>query len=224
MDKSNSIANKLYVDSDEKLLITIKKKINRTNNKGIGAGGSNTNFNGKSFEDKTNNENRLLQQGFTKTILTTSKCKKSYNYYLSKKYENKTIIFVLQNGFKLFMKHKYNIINIWRCPDEAYIIEYNTGKIEIKILEKKTQNVSGSVETKLWASPSLKREYQLLLGDKFNIYYGLCVNSYLKTLLLSSHQKYTILLTILKENNIICLFGDDINYFETFDVWFNNSL
>ena len=67
------------------------------------------------------------------------------------------------------MKHKYNI-KIFRCPDEAYIIEYNTGKIEIKILEKKTQNVSGSVETKLWASPSLKREYQLLLGDKFNIY------------------------------------------------------
>jgi len=31
--------------------------------------------------------------------------------------------------------------------------------VEIKIVEKKEQNVEGSVETKLWSSPSLKREY-----------------------------------------------------------------
>ena len=33
-----------------------------------------------------------------------------------------------------------------------------------------------------------------------------------------------ILNTILNENNIKVLFGDDENYFETFDTWFNNSL
>jgi hypothetical protein len=28
----------------------------------------------------------------------------------------------------------------------------------------------------------------------------------------------------LNETNIAVLFGDDENYFETFDTWFNNSL
>jgi hypothetical protein len=40
----------------------------------------------------------------------------------------------------------------------------------------------------------------------------------------STEKKYTILQTIFKENNIVCLFGDDEDYFETFDLWFNNSL
>ena len=33
-------------------------------NKGTGAGGANTNFYGKKFEDKTNNQNRLLEMGY----------------------------------------------------------------------------------------------------------------------------------------------------------------
>ena len=52
------------------------------------------------------------------------------------------------------MKYKYNI-SMFRCPDEAYIIEYKNGKIQVKILEKKEQNVEGSVETKLWAGVAL---------------------------------------------------------------------
>ena len=43
----------------------------QTNNKGTGAGSSNTNYYGKQFEEKTNNENRLLEQGFTKNTITT---------------------------------------------------------------------------------------------------------------------------------------------------------
>lgn len=54
------------------------------------------------------------------------------------------------------MKNNYNI-NLFRNPDEAYIIKYNTGKKIIKILEKKEQHIEGSVETKLWSGPSLKR-------------------------------------------------------------------
>ena len=38
-------------------------------NKETGAGGSNTNKHGKLFEDKTNNEPRLLSDGFTKKML-----------------------------------------------------------------------------------------------------------------------------------------------------------
>ena len=115
-------------------------------NKGTGAGGKNTNIYGKKFEDKTNNENKLIDDGFIKE-----------SYYFYKIFENKTIYFTLQNGLKLFIKSKYDI-DIFRCPDEAYIIETIDGEIIIKILEKKEQNVEGSVETKLWSSPSLKRE------------------------------------------------------------------
>ena len=111
---------------------------------------------------------------------------------MSKTFEDKTIIFVLQNGLKTYLKHKYNI-KIFRCPDEAYIIEYTTGKKIIKILEKKEQRVDGSVETKLWSGPSLKREYELVLGNNFEVFYGFCVSGFLKKQMISTEKKYMIL-------------------------------
>jgi hypothetical protein len=191
------------------------------NNKGTGAGGANTNFYGKKFEDKTNNQERLVEIGYVKN--SYAKKKKANDYYLSKTFEDKTVVFVLQNGLKTYMKYKYNI-DMFRCPDEAYIIEYTSGRKVIKILEKKEQNVEGSVETKLWSGPSLKREYELVLDGKFEVYYGFCVSEFLKKKLISNDNKYIILNTIFQENNIDVLFGDDDNYFETIDTWFNNSL
>jgi hypothetical protein len=191
-------------------------------NKGTGAGGAKTNYYGKKFEDKTNNEERLLNDGYIKHSFT-QKPKKAYDYYLSKTLEDKKIVFVLQNGLKMYMKNKYNL-ELFRCPDEAYIIEYTTGRKVIKILEKKEQNVEGSVETKLWSGSSLKREYELVLGLEFEVFYGFCVSEFLKKKLISNEKKYTILNIICNENNIAVLFGDDENYFETFDTWFNNSL
>lgn len=188
-------------------------------NKGTGAGGANTNYYGKKFEEKTNNQQRLLEIGYIKNSFI-QKPKKAYDYYLSKTFETKTIVFVLQNGLKMYMKNKYNI-DMFRCPDEAYIIEYTSGRKVIKILEKKEQNVEGSVETKLWSGPSLKREYELILGPEFEVFYGFCVSEFLKQKLVSNEKKYTTLNTIFNENNIVVLFGDDENYFETFDTWFN---
>jgi len=46
----------------------------------------------------------------------------------------------------------------------------------------------------------------------------------LKKKLTSNEKKYIILNTIFNESNIAVLFGDDDNYFETFNKWFNNSL
>jgi hypothetical protein len=191
-------------------------------NKGTGAGGANTNYYGKKFEEKTNNQQRLLENGYTKNSFT-KKPKQKYDYYLSKTFDDKTIVFVLHNGLKIYMKKKYNI-ELFRCPDEAYIIEYNSGRKVVKILEKKEQNVEGTVETKLWSGPSLKREYELVLGPNFEVFYGFCVSEFLKNKLVSNEKKYTILNTIFIETNIAVLFGDDENYFETFDSWFNNSL
>lgn len=208
------IMSKLNTIEDNKQLIII--------NKGSGAGGANTNYYGKKFEEKTNNLQRLLEMGYIKYSFT-KKPKKAYDYYLSKTFEDKTIVFVLQNGLKMYMKHKYNI-DLFRCPDEAYIIEYTSGRKVIKILEKKEQNVEGSVETKLWSGPSLKREYEIILGEEFEVFYGFCISDFLKNKLTSTEKKYIILNTIFCENNIDVLFGDDENYFETFDIWINNSL
>ena len=158
--------------------------------------------------------------GYTQNSFT-KKQKKTYDFYLTKSFENKTIVFVLQNGFKIYMKNKFNI-NLFRCPDEAYIIEYTSGRKVIKILEKKVQNVEGSVETKLWSGPSLKREYELVLGENFEVFYGFCVSEFLKNKLISNEKKYTTLNTIFNENNIAVLYGDDENYFDTLDIWFNS--
>ena len=96
-------------------------------NKGTGAGGTNTNYYGKHFEDKTNNQTRLLNDGYIKHSFVYKKQTNAYGYYLSKTFEDKKIVFVLQNGLKKYMKSTYNI-DAFRCPDEAYIIEYSSGR------------------------------------------------------------------------------------------------
>lgn len=195
---------------------TLEANAQQIINKGTGAGGSNTNYYGKLFEEKTNNEKRLLGNGYEKTILN----KKSKNgYYLSKTFEDKTVTFVSQSGLKEFIKHKYNI-ELFRCPDEAYIIEYVSGRKVIKILEKKEQNVEGSVDTKLLAGPIFKEEYTEALEHNFEVEYAFCVSKFLQDKIMSSEKKYIIFNKLMKNHNISILFGDDDNYFETFDMWF----
>ena len=194
-----------------------------TINRGTGAGGANTNLFGKKFEEKTNNENRLIADGFTKAWPETIKKPKKHECYLKKTLDDRTIYFVLQTGLKTFSKNKYDI-ELFRCPDEAYIIEYKSGRKVIKILEKKEQNVEGSVETKLWAGPALKREYELILGEGFEVTYGFCLSSFLKDKITSGDKKYTTLTTILREARIDTLFGDDGDYFEQFDAWLSSGL
>lgn len=205
-------------DNDkENIKELVEKTANIYINRGTGAGGANTNYHGKKFEDKTNNQTRLLDLGYTKNSFT-KKPKKTHDYYLSNTFQDRTITFVLQGGLKKYMKKKYNIES-FRCPDEAYIIEYNTGRKVLKILEKKEQNVEGSVETKLWSGPALKREYEIVVGEDFEVHYCFCISDFLKRKLTSVEKKYTILNTIFIENNICVLFGDDENYFETLDKW-----
>lgn len=184
-------------------------------NKGTGAGGSMTNISGKSFEEKTNNEDNLLNFGFVKTTLNDTKC----GYYLKKDYKDKSIVYVSQSGLKTYMKWKYDI-DMFRCPDEAYIITYKRRKhVVIKILEKKAQNGSGSVETKLWAGNSLKREYLLVLGDMFKVEYAFTLSNYLENKMKSNHEKYNILYQILNEDSINVFYGDSPNYINTINNW-----
>jgi len=50
-------------------------------NKGTGAGGKNTNVNGKSFEDKTENITRLMKKGYIKTIIDPKKQRQNITIY-----------------------------------------------------------------------------------------------------------------------------------------------
>lgn len=119
-------------------LHTIKKV-----NKGTGAGGKNTNHLGKKFETFTLNENRLIENDFKVNTINKTK----YGYYLSKKYDNereeKEIIYVSQNGLKLYVKNMFNI-DLFRCPDEAYIIRIK----EKEIIEKADAKADAKTDVK----------------------------------------------------------------------------
>lgn len=230
-ERPSSVKNLQSEFSDELIEIFEKinlndKKLNDENeislkvNKGTGAGGKNTNVNGKGFEQITDIESKLFENKFEKKILKKNK----YGYYLYKNINTNTnnnkIIYLSQNGLKLYFKKNFNI-ELFRCPDEAYIIEKD-GKYTVKILEKKAQCVEGSVETKLWSGPSLKREYEIIMGENFSIEYAFCVSNFLKEKINSDNQKYKILKQILHESNINIFFGDDDNYFDKIYEWINN--
>ena len=194
----------------------IEKNDDLIKNKGTGAGGKNTNKNGKKFENITDIEIKLIENKYEKMKMDKSK----YGYYLYKNIDNNKIIYVSQNGLKLYIKQKFDI-ELFRNPDEAYIIEKN-GKYIIKILEKKAQNVEGSVETKLWSGPSLKREYEIIMGQKFVIEYAFCVSKFLQEKIISNDNKYKVLNQILDESNINIFFGEDSDYFDKIYEWINN--
>lgn len=165
-------------------------------NKGTGAGGKHTNLHGKKFEEVTDQEHNLISIGFERKTLTQAK----FGYYLLGQINNSKIIFVKQSGFKVYMRKNYNIDCI-RCPDEAYIIQHDN-IYHVIIIEKKAQTVEGSVETKLWSGHSLKRGYELVLGNQFVVSYCFTLNNFFKTKFYSNDKKYTILNQILGEAEI----------------------
>jgi hypothetical protein len=191
--------------------------INNILNKGTGAGGAKTNINGKNFEAKTSNEPRLLVQGFIKTYM--DKKEQKNNFYLEKEFPTGKLVFVQQSGLKKYIK-QFNNMDIFRCPDEAYIwFPLNETPPVLKILEKKEQQTAGSVDTKLLSGPAFKREYELALEGKFKIEYAYCLNEYFSKEFDSDSKKYKILGQILSENNIPTLFGDEEDYFGKLDAW-----
>lgn len=191
---------------DENNKIKDEKKII---NKGTGAGGKNTNKNGKEWEQKTCNRSRLIEQGY-------SEHKEGYLY---KKFDKYEILFLVQSQLKNYLKKELNK-SIERKPDEAYIVKYNDGTITLKILEKKFQKVDGSVQDKLLGGSGIRREYEIHLGSNINVSYAFCINSYLKKKF-SNKKAWK---QILNENNIPVFYGEEDDYFETLDSWINNFL
>ncbi len=198
----------------------LKNKENGLKNNGNGAGGSKTTSNGIQFEIKTSIENKLLQNNYIK-IITNPKNK--YGFYFECKNKNNTIIYLTQCGYKLYFKQKFNI-DVYKQPDEAFLI-FSNNEYHLKILEKKNQNVSGTVEDKLKTGLFTKKEYEKMLSKitqcKFNVSYAFCVSKFLQNNLQSNKIKYITIKEILQEDNIKIFYGEDENYFDLLFEWIN---
>ena len=187
-------------------------------NKGTGAGGANTNFTGKSFEQKTENETRLLASGFIRKQIPG--CEKAKTgYYLVKETTNpdQSIVYLTQGGLKAYFNHFFKK-EMCRHPDEAYLFR-NGDNYTLKILEKKNQNGSGSVDTKLLAGLGFIKEYEILLGEGFAVNYAFCISSFMKKDYVADCVKSKALREINKTYGIAVLFGEDPDYYETLDTW-----
>ena len=185
-------------------------------NKGTGAGGANTNLNGKTFETKTENETRLLSTGFVRKNIPG--CNTKNGFYLRKEISaTESITYLTQSGLKSYFK-EFHTKEMCRSPDEAYLFR-NGDKYILKILEKKNQNTAGSVDTKLLAGIGFIEEYKFLLGENFVVHYAFCISAFLKKDYIADSLKAKALRHINEKYGIAVLFGDDDNYFETLDAW-----
>lgn len=187
-------------------------------NKGTGAGGANTNANGKKFEEKTSNEPYLLANGYKRVAFSKNK----YDYMLEKTLEDgRKIMFFTQTGLKNYCNPKFGT-QLFRKPDEAYLIQKGDS-YTLKILEKKDQNGPGSVDTKLLAGPGFIAEYKYLLGPKFQVEYAFCVSSFLQNKYQTESPEAKSLRQYLQEHNIPLLFGDAEDYFMKLNQWLMRS-
>jgi len=185
-------------------------------NRGTGAGGANTNINGKAFEEKTDNEKRLLEQGFVMKRVPGKNGK--FAYYLEKIEDGKTITFMTQKGPTAYFDHFYKK-EVFREPDEAYLINKG-GVLTLKILEKKNQNTTGSVEDKLRLGSYFKNvEYPGMVGDEIRVEYAFCLSKFLKDSYIADTLKSKILREENIKNNIPVFFGEDDDYFTKLDAW-----
>jgi hypothetical protein len=212
-------------------------------------GGKNTNLEGKSFEDLTENISKLLEQGFVYDYWNqTSK----HAFTLSKTFDcsplaisvsgggegavdnivekggnggEKRILYLAQAGFKTFMKNEYGL-NFPRYPDEAYLIAYSNGRKVLKILEKKAQHVEGSADTKLMAANAFREEYRFFGEGNFEVEYAFCLNAFFKEKFHSEsakNRKYIFLQQLLKKEGIEVFYGEDADYFDRLSEWIHRD-
>jgi hypothetical protein len=192
------------------------------NNKGLGAGGKNTNESGIPFENKTKS-----------CIFEFLKNKKQFElskYGLFRIFDNVKVIFCEKRCFEYAMKDLLGYKSIRKADEVLFILSYPENKVKkMVIIEKKNQNVSGSVDLKLWSGPSLLDEYYYDSKNNnvdINIDYCFIFNDYffkpemldVKNSLrnykhLSNSQKrFRFLQNQLNERNIHIMNGSDENY------------
>lgn len=182
------------------------------------SGGANTNKSGKAFEKETDGTQQLLQSGYEKIVKSAS--------YLHKKINNKDILFFQQTNFRKYMLNEYNII-IKRNPDEIYMIKEDN-HITFKIIEKKNQQCSGTVDSKIYNGPYFIEEYTYFLKDLINknitykVEYAYSLSDYFKNLFETS-KKWQFTKDYLKKHNINIFFPSQKTYFSDIDNWITNK-
>jgi hypothetical protein len=190
-------------------------------NKGTGAGGANTNRTGLSFEAQTNNVPYLELKGFTKVIMG----KGSTSHYLQLITNEKEIYFSKKQGFKQLMKTKFGI-SVPREPDESYLIhDLQEQSFTLKIVEKKNQNVEGSVDEKLLAAHGIRRIYEKCFeNNNVTVEYAFCLSPFFKQKFTSGSLKHSMMHEIMEEWNVRLLYGKDDDYFATLNTWIGIDL
>lgn len=144
-------------------------KLTSISNKGTGAGGSNTNKNGLSYEELTDLDDRI-------TIQEKSK----YSTKIIFDDDKKCFIKTKQSNLFKCMKDEINI-NIEKAhgcknPDECYI---DKGLKNMFIIEKKFQQCSGSVCEKIQTPDFKLWQYSRTFPD-YNIIYIYCLSDWFK--------------------------------------------
>lgn len=191
-------------------------KIARKTNKGIGAGGANTNKSGKEFEQQTSIVKYLEELKFQKVEIGKGKM----DYVYEKTIDNIKITFVQQTGFVTYCKQNFNI-SFDRRPDEAFIIKKSEKDYDIKIIEKKNQMVSGTVDSKIYNGEYFKYEYSQYFKENkelnFKIYYSYCLSEYFKNKF-ETEKKWKLTKAYCQEKDIKIFFPcEEKCYQEIFD-------
>jgi hypothetical protein len=180
-------------------------------NKGAGAGGTNTNKNGLSYEEITDLKDRfkscdvnkyddiceIVFEGYDRTFIKANKT--ALHKYMNKNGEKKTD---LQPAAGC------------KQPDEAYIDKDNN---IVFIIEKKFQQGSGSVDEKIQTGPFKKIHYQELFPN-FKIYYIYCLSDWFK------RDEYKSVLNYLRQNDIPIFWGSSETYKQDIIEMINSSL
>lgn len=201
--EKNYPALKLYLEELERLKtfkdLSPKNCMNKDNNtnrinRGTGAGGSNTNANGLSYEDLTD----------LKTEYNILKHDTNHNEI---KFKDSDTIFKSSSQAGVFKCMKVSIdasvIPAHGCkrPDECFI---NEDENKIFIIEKKFQQSGGSVCEKIQTSEFKKWQYNRLFPD-YEIFYIYCLSDWFK---INTPAE----LEYLEYKNVPVFWGSDSNY------------
>lgn len=202
---NSTISPQVENQSSSESLINLDSNINEMSqemsnitltNQGTGAGGANTNASGLPFESSTDLSTEFDDE---KTIYH------QYHKQINFKNTTRNLVSTNQSVFFKYMKDKMNndITHAHGCkkPDECYIDEENKN---IFIIEKKNQNVSGSVCEKIQTSDFKKWQYGRLF-PQYNIIYIYCLSDWFKTSCVAEIE-------YLNANNVPVFWGNSENY------------
>lgn len=188
----------------------------KVTNRGTGAGGANTTKNGSSFEMVAEQNAVLHSYGFLDIEFGHIRKKPYKGMRLT--YAGGVVTMVKQHHATAYMRHHFGIDITYR-PDELYIIITTTGEHIFKVLEKKSQNGTGSVIDKLEIGDTRRELYRRILNNRFKVDYAWCLNAYLKNEVMQDTPCRNHFRELLAEQKIAILFGTDVDYAAKLHEW-----